>query len=104
MWGPWANYVYESAPERFARYARKVWGVTEEDDLAASREGIDLTVAFFRSLEMPVSAKELLGRELTEDEIRKLAEDATWSGARKIGCAKPLGQKEVEEIYRNANR
>ena len=104
MWGHWAEYVYESAPERFARYARKVWGVTEEDDLAASREGIARTVDFFRSLGMPVSVKELMGRELTEEEIRSLAADATGNDSRKLCRAKPLGQAEVEEIYRNANR
>ncbi len=104
MWGHWAEYVYESASGRFARYARKVWGVTEEDDLAASREGIARTVEFFRSLEMPVSVKELMGRELTEEEIHSLAADATGNDTRKLCRAKPLGQAEVEEIYRNANR
>ena len=104
MWGHWAEYVYECAPERFARYARKVWGVTEEDDLAASREGIARTMRFFKSLGMPVSVRELMGRELTEEEICSLAADATGNDTKKLCRAKALGQAEVEEIYRNANR
>ena len=30
VWGSWAEYVYKNDEERFAHYAKKVWGVEEE--------------------------------------------------------------------------
>lgn len=55
--GSWMRYIYQKKPERFARYAREVFGVvwdgtnTEE----AAKEGIIQTEAFFKSLHMPIS-------------------------------------------------
>ena len=59
VWSAWAAYLYKDCPSRFSRYARKVWGVTEEDDIKASEEGIRRTVEFFREIGMPVSIKEM---------------------------------------------
>ncbi len=103
LWGTWAEYVYKSVPGRFARYARTVWGVTGEDDLAVSREGIEKTVSFFRSIGAPVSITDLLERKLTDDEIHKLAMDVTAGGSKSISRVQPLAIEDVEEIYRRAN-
>ena len=37
VWGSWAEYVYKNDEERFAHYAKKVWGVEEEDAAKAIR-------------------------------------------------------------------
>ncbi len=101
VWKAWAEYLYEDAPERFAQFARRVWGVTEEDDLAASRAGIEKTVAFFREIGMPVSISEL-GVHPTDEEYHRMAEHATKGGTVTLTQIRPLGVKETEEVLRNA--
>ena len=103
VWGAWAEYVYEEAPDRFARYARQVWGVEESDDLAASREGIAKTIDFFRSIEAPVNISELLDRTLSDEELDQITEDIVKPGAT-ISRVKPLGPDQVREIFVAANR
>ena len=101
MWGAWALYLYEDCIPRFAQYARRVWGVTEPDDAVAARQGIDATVAFFRSIGMPGNLTEL-GVRPTEDDIRALALDATSGDTLKLSRIRPLDAAAVAEIYRNA--
>ena len=55
VWEAWARYVYMEEPERFAKYARTVWDIREEDPVKAARLGIEATVEHFRSIQMPVS-------------------------------------------------
>ena len=101
VWQAWAEYLYKDCPERFARYARKVWGVEEPDDLAAAEEGIRRTVAFFREIGMPVTIAEL-GAEPDDETIHRLASHATKKDTVKLTQIRPLGIPEVEAIFRNA--
>ena len=101
VWGSWANYQYDAAPDRFARFARKVWGIREQEDLKAAREGIRAAVDYFRSIGMPVSLTEL-GIHPTEEELKALALDATMNDTVKLSRLKPLGAAEALEIYRMA--
>ena len=103
VWGAWAEEVYRGALSRFARFARKVWGVEEEDEKAAAEEGIRRTVAFFESIGMPTSL-DGLGVTPSDEEFRALALDATMNGSVKLSRIKPLGADEVERIYRRAGR
>ena len=90
-----------AAPDRFARFARKVWGIREQEDLKAAREGIRAAVDYFRSIGMPVSLTEL-GIHPTEEELKALALDATMNDTVKLSRLKPLGAAEALEIYRMA--
>ena len=101
VWGTWARELYEGALPRFARFARKVWGVTEADDLKAAKEGIEKTEDFFRSINMPVSLTEL-GVKPTDEEFRDLAMDATMNDTMKLSRIRPLDAAAVEKIYRAA--
>ena len=101
VWGSWANYLVADAPDRFARYARKVWGVTNEDDLEAGKEGIRRTVAFFKEIGMPVTIKEL-GVDPTDEEIEKLSLDASYNKTITITRIKPCGYVEIKEIFEGA--
>ena len=40
LFGAWAEYIYKHKVERFARFARNVWGVNEADDNKAAVLGI----------------------------------------------------------------
>ena len=55
----WMTYTWHKKPERYAQYARNVWGITEPDTEKAAKLGIDATREFFRSIGAPVSLSEL---------------------------------------------
>lgn len=103
VWGSWAKYIYGGAVDRFARYARKVWGAEQEDDQAAALTGIAKTVEFFRFIGMPVSLKEL-GVKPSADDLKALALDATRNDTLKLTRIRPLGAREVKEIFELANQ
>lgn len=110
LWGTWARMVYREAPDRFAKYARNVWGIgsgQQGEDLnrdEAALLGIAMTEDFFREIGMPVSIPELLGRRMTEVEIKELAHKCTFFGTRTIGNLIVMSETEIEEVYRLANQ
>ena len=101
VWASWARDLYQGALPRFARFAEKVWGIIEKDGEKAAQKGIDATEAFFKSIGMPVSLKEL-GIEPDDDAIRALALDATMNDTMKLSRIRPLAASDVERIYRAA--
>lgn len=101
VWGAWAKALYDGATDRFAQYARKVWGVTEEDDEAAALAGINRTIRFFKSIGMPVSLSDL-GIKPNDEDLLALSLDATMQDTVKLTRIRPLDAKAVEEIYRAA--
>lgn len=103
VWEAWAEYVYMEEPARFALYARKVWGISEEDDIEAARKGIQATVEYFRSLHMPVSIGELENGILKEEELLDMARRATGNDSFTVAKFKELHQQDVLEILRMAN-
>ena len=102
VWGSWAKYVYMEKPSRFARYARNVWGITEEDDVKAAEAGIAATVEYFRSINMPVSLTEAVGSR-NEEQLEALAENCSYSGTRTIGSFRKLDKSDIYNIYKAAN-
>ena len=105
MWGSWAEYVKHINIERFAKYAREVWGVTERkpaEELAA--DGIARNVDFFKSIGMPTCFTELGIGVQDEQAINEMAASAVFYGKRVVGNFKPLEQSDCAAIYRLANR
>lgn len=98
-WGTWARFVKDAHIERFAEFARNVYGVTEADDEKAADMGIEKTEAFFASLGMPLNLTELLGHEPTEEELLHMAENCSWGRTRNIGIFKVLGYEDILKIY-----
>ena len=98
VWGSWAQEVYCDCLPRFARFARKVWEIDDEDDLTAAQKGIAATVEFFARIGMPTSLASL-GVRPSEEDIRALALDATMGDTVKLSRIKPLGLAEVERIF-----
>ncbi len=101
VWGSWAKELYRGALERFAKYARKVWEISEEDDEKAALSGIEKTVEFFKSIGMPVSLSDL---KLVpdDDDFKALSLDATKGDTVKLSKIRPLDASDVEKIYRAA--
>jgi alcohol dehydrogenase YqhD (iron-dependent ADH family) len=101
VWASWARYQYKHAVDRFARYARKVWGIEEADDEKAAVNGIAATEKFFAEIGMPVSLKGL-GLNASDNDIKALAQNATRGDTMKLSRLIPLGAAQVEEIFKMA--
>ena len=101
VWGSWAKMLYKDCLPRFVRFARKVWDVKAEDDEIAARMGIDKTLEFFRSIGMPTSLK-ALGVIPSENDIVKLALNATMNDTVKLSRIRPIDAGLAAEIYSNA--
>ncbi|MPN27018.1 hypothetical protein SDC9_174445 [bioreactor metagenome] len=48
---------------------------------------------------MPISISELIGKELTDEEIEDLAVRCTFYGSRKVGAFVSLDHDELKKIY-----
>ena len=73
----------------------------EADDTLTAVKGIEAMEAFYRTLDMPVSIRDM-GIELSEDQMRELAEKCSHFGRRTIGCIKKLDKEDIYRIYNNA--
>ena len=98
MWGAWARYCLSINPERFDRFAEKVWGVR------GGAEGISKTEKFFKSVGLPTNFSEL-GIGLQSDAVlNELADSCVFHGKRLVGSFKPLGKEDVLKIYKSVNK
>ena len=102
IWASWANYVKNENIERFANFARKVYGVVEADDKKAADIGIEKTIEFFKSVGMPTNLHDLLGREVSDKDIEDLAINCSYNKSRSIGCFKVLEYQDMYNIYNDA--
>ena len=74
--GSWMRYVYRQKPERFARYAREVFGVNWDgtNTLQAAEEGIVKTEEYFKSMGMPISFHDMnIPTDRIEDMLDRIA-------------------------------
>ena len=104
MWPHWANYVKHKDIERFARYARNVWGITEGTDEELADKGIEATVEFFKSINMPTCFSELGIGIQDEDGLRELTNRCFYVKGTKVGKLIPLTEEDIYPIYVSANK
>lgn len=104
IWGSWARYVLPGHEARFARFAVNVMGVTNDfsDVKQTAIRGIEATEQFFRSLGMPTSIRELLGRDITDEEIAEMARRASHDGNLTLGNIRVLKTDDMVAIYKMA--
>lgn len=105
VWGAWASYVRPAKPERFAQFAKNVWGIENDDVDAAGKEAIEKTVIYFQSLDMPTCFSEAaeIGVK-TDEELHKMAYGCSYEGTRSIGNFKQCDINDIYEIYKLANK
>lgn len=87
------HYLPEGA-EKLAKMARRVWGVTEEDDMAAANVGIDALESFIREIGMPARWSEI---GITDEETLRKAADSTVITA---GCCRRFTHGELFEVLK----
>ena len=92
IWGSWARYVLDVAPERFVKLGEAVFG--ESDPIKT----IEKFEEFFRSIGMPTDLKGL-GLDFDEAACRKAALGVTFQDARSVGTFKKLDTEDIFNIY-----
>lgn len=104
VWGSWARYVYKYNMERFVKFAVEVMDVPMNygNPEATALEGIAAMESYFRHIGMPTNIKALIGKELSEEEIKELAYKCSFMNTRTIGQVKKLTVEDMENIYRLA--
>ncbi|MBO4897775.1 MAG: iron-containing alcohol dehydrogenase [Clostridia bacterium] len=92
----WARYVYEKDIPRFAQFARRVWGVTEADDKAAAKSGIEKMAEFFKEIGMPENLRDFGIKENCSDELSYLC---TFSKTRTVHSYVEMDYEVIKEIF-----
>lgn len=104
MWPSWARYVMPKHVSRFVQFAVNVMGV--QNDYAHPEEtaekGIRAVEDFYHSIGMPVNIHELLGREVTDEEIEIMVDKCSRGGTITVGTCEVLDIPEMRDIYRMA--
>lgn len=92
------RHLYESAPERFARFARNVWNVPAgKDDEEAARAGIRALADFIAEIGLPSNFRQM-GIDGT-DFFKAVAESTNISQ----GCCKRLTAGEILRILQECH-
>lgn len=95
----WMHYVLdESTAPRLADYARNVWGIEGNEDLAVAEAGIKNTADFFRSLRLADNLREA---GVEAERLEEMAAKITSSRG-SIGSFKKLEFPDVLNILKNA--
>ena len=104
IWPSWARYVYKENVSRFVRFAVNVLGVPQDftDPEGTAIRGIEAMERFYHAIGMPINIHELIGKEVSEDEIREMARKCTRGHKITQGSFKVLGSEDIEAIYRMA--
>lgn len=95
----WMRYVSQTEPARFVQFAVNVMGVEPgADDRETIELGIEKLCAFYRSLNMPTTMKEL---GAADGPFESLARHCCRKGG--VGHLKALTEEDVLAIFRSAN-
>ncbi|NPA36744.1 MAG: iron-containing alcohol dehydrogenase [Chlorobi bacterium] len=94
----WLEYVLDEIRAiKIARMSRSCFGVTDDDDMQAAKNGIKAIRNFFTSLGMPATLTEV---NITAENFDHMAESACRFGP--LGMFKKLGPQQVKDILNMA--
>ena len=104
IWPSWARYVYKENVSRFVRFAVNVLGVPQDftDPEGTALRGIEAMERFYHAIGMPINIHELIGKEVSDDEIREMARKCTRGHQITQGSFKVLNAEDIEAIYKMA--
>ena len=97
----WMSYVYKHDIPRFVQYASRVWNVEADyNDLEATAlEGIRRTKAFYKSIGLPTSLKEI---GIDQKQYKRIAENCRRSDGETVGNFVKLKTEDIIEILKLA--
>ncbi|MCR5131648.1 MAG: iron-containing alcohol dehydrogenase [Prevotella sp.] len=104
MWPSWARYVMHENVSRFVRFAVNVMDVPNDftDPEGTALRGIEAMERFYHAIGMPINIKELIGRDITDDEIKEMVRKCSHDYTACCGGLKVLNAEDMEAIYRLA--
>jgi len=104
VWPSWARYVMHENLSRFVRFAVNVMDVPNDfsDPEGTALKGIEAMERFYHAIGMPVNIKELIGKDITDEEIREMVRKCSRDGQRTCGAFKVLQAEDMDAIYRMA--
>lgn len=106
IWPSWARYVMrqeENVP-RFVRFAVNVMGVDNDfsDPRGTAERGIQAMERFYHDIGMPTSIHELLGWEISDDDVALMVDKASRGGTITLGSMMVLDTNDMRAIYEMA--
>ena len=104
LWPSWARYVMKKHVSRFVQFTVNVMGV--ENDFSHPEEtaekGIRAMEDWYRKIGMPTSIRELIGREVTDEEISVMVDKCSRGGTITLGAIEVLDSAAMRRIYEMA--
>ncbi len=104
MWPSWARYVMHENLSRFVRFAVNVMDVPNDftDPEGTALKGIEAMERFYHAIGMPINIKELIGRDITDAEIKEMTRKCSRDYQRTCGGLKVLKAEDMQAIYQMA--
>ena len=101
IWPSWARYVYKCNVSRFVRFAVNVMGVENDftDPEATAIRGIEAMERFYHSIGMPINIHELIGRDITDAQIKEMVRKCSHDYTITQGQFKELTPNDMAAIY-----
>ena len=89
---------------RFVRFAVNVMDVPNDftDPEGTALKGIEAMERFYHAIGMPINIKELIGRDITDEEISEMTRKCSRDYTSACGCLKVLKAEDMEAIYKMA--
>ena len=93
----WMQYVYKQDISRFVQYALRVWNIEQDffDPEKTALAGIARTKAFFKSIGLPTSLKEI---GIDETHFGRIADNCTKDAEGKLGSFVRLDVRDIHAI------
>ena len=104
IWPSWARYVYKDNVSRFVRFAVNVMGVPNDftDPEGTAIKGIEAMERFYHRIGMPINIKELIGKDISDEEIKEMTRKCSRDYTATQGHFKVLKAEDIEAIYKLA--
>ena len=104
IWPSWARYVMHENLSRFVRFAVNVMDVPNDftDPEGTALKGIEAMERFYHAIGMPINIKELIGKDITDEEILEMTRKCSRDYKSTCGALKVLKAEDMEAIYKMA--
>lgn len=104
IWPSWARYVMHENLGRFVRFAVNVMDVPNDftDPEGTALKGIEAMERFYHAIGMPINIKELIGKDITDEEIKEMTRKCSRNYQHTCGQLKVLKAEDMENIYKMA--
>jgi alcohol dehydrogenase len=99
----WMSWAARHKPERFATFARHVFGIEQDEDSHAASAGIQMLKHRFREMDLPLTLQELGVPEsdwegLTDTALRTVGVDGP-DGVRRLPGLVPMDRDSILEVF-----